>query len=211
MDYKDTINLPKTDFPMKANLSEKEPEILKRWEGLYEKLRAQRKGKQLFVLHDGPPYANGNIHIGHALNKILKDIICKVALIEGFDVDYKPGWDCHGLPIEQQVEKELKAKKINKESIPKDEFRRLCREYASKFVSIQKEEFLRLGVLGDWENPYLTMDPKYEAQEVREIGRCLQNGVLYKGNKPVYWCIYDKTAEAEAEVEYKEKKIYLYT
>ncbi|MFP3159781.1 MAG: isoleucine--tRNA ligase, partial [Hydrogenobaculum sp.] len=133
-------------------------------------------------------------------------IICKVALIEGFDVDYKPGWDCHGLPIEQQVEKELKAKKINKESIPKDEFRRLCREYASKFVSIQKEEFLRLGVLGDWENPYLTMDPKYEAQEVREIGRCLQNGVLYKGNKPVYWCIYDKTAEAEAEVEYKEKK-----
>lgn len=206
MDYKDTINLPKTDFPMKANLSEKEPEILKRWEGLYEKLRAQRKGKQLFVLHDGPPYANGNIHIGHALNKILKDIICKVALIEGFDVDYKPGWDCHGLPIEQQVEKELKAKKINKESIPKDEFRRLCREYASKFVSIQKEEFLRLGVLGDWENPYLTMDPKYEAQEVREIGRCLQNGVLYKGNKPVYWCIYDKTAEAEAEVEYKEKK-----
>jgi isoleucyl-tRNA synthetase len=206
MDYKDTINLPKTDFPMKANLSEKEPEILKKWEGLYEKLRAQRKGKQLFVLHDGPPYANGNIHIGHALNKILKDIICKVALIEGFDVDYKPGWDCHGLPIEQQVEKELKAKKINKESIPKDEFRRLCREYASKFVSIQKEEFLRLGVLGDWENPYLTMDPKYEAQEVREIGRCLQNGVLYKGNKPVYWCIYDKTAEAEAEVEYKEKK-----
>ncbi|ACG57462.1 isoleucyl-tRNA synthetase [Hydrogenobaculum sp. Y04AAS1] len=206
MDYKDTINLPKTDFPMKANLSEKELEILKKWEGLYEKLRAQRKGKQLFVLHDGPPYANGNIHIGHALNKILKDIICKVALIEGFDVDYKPGWDCHGLPIEQQVEKELKAKKINKESMPKDEFRRLCREYASKFVSIQKEEFLRLGVLGDWENPYLTMDPKYEAQEVREIGRCLQNGVLYKGNKPVYWCIYDKTAEAEAEVEYKEKK-----
>ncbi|PMP61981.1 MAG: isoleucine--tRNA ligase [Hydrogenobaculum sp.] len=206
MDYKDTINLPKTDFPMKANLSEKEPEILKKWEGLYKKLREQRKGRQLFVLHDGPPYANGNIHIGHALNKILKDIICKVALIEGFDVDYKPGWDCHGLPIEQQVEKELKAKKINKENIPKDEFRRLCREYASKFVSIQKEEFVRLGVLGDWEEPYLTMDPKYEAQEVREIGRCLQNGVLYKGNKPVYWCIYDKTAEAEAEVEYKEKK-----
>ena len=206
MDYKDTINLPKTDFPMKANLSEKEPEILKRWEGLYKKLRKQRKGKPLFVLHDGPPYANGNIHIGHALNKILKDIICKVALIEGFDVDYKPGWDCHGLPIEQQVEKELKAKKINKESIPKDEFRRLCREYASKFVNIQKEEFIRLGVIGDWEEPYLTMDPKYEAQEVREIGRCIQNGILYKGNKPVYWCIYDKTAEAEAEVEYKEKK-----
>jgi isoleucyl-tRNA synthetase len=206
MDYKDTINLPKTNFPMKANLSEKEPEILKKWEGLYKKLREKRKGKQLFVLHDGPPYANGNIHIGHALNKILKDIICKVALIEGFDVDYKPGWDCHGLPIEQQVEKELKAKKINKESIPKDEFRRLCREYASKFVNIQKEEFIRLGVLGDWEEPYLTMDPKYEAQEVREIGRCLQNGVLYKGNKPVYWCIYDKTAEAEAEVEYKERK-----
>ncbi len=206
MDYKDTINLPKTDFPMKANLSEKEPEILKRWEGLYKKLREKRRGKPVFVLHDGPPYANGHIHIGHALNKILKDIICKVALIEGFDVDYKPGWDCHGLPIEQQVEKELKAKKINKESIPKDEFRKLCRDYASKFVNIQKEEFIRLGVLGDWEEPYLTMDPKYEAQEVREIGRCLQNGVLYKGNKPVYWCIYDKTAEAEAEVEYKEKK-----
>jgi len=206
MDYKDSINLPKTDFPMKANLPEKEPEILKKWQGLYKKLRDQRKGKPIFVLHDGPPYANGNIHIGHALNKILKDIICKVSLIEGFDVDYKPGWDCHGLPIEQQVEKELKAKKIDKESIPKDEFRKLCREYASKFVNIQKDEFIRLGVLGDWEDPYLTMDPKYEAQEVREIGRCAQNEVLYKANRPVYWCIYDKTAEAEAEVEYKEKK-----
>ncbi len=206
MDYKDSINLPKTDFPMKANLAEKEPNILEYWKELYKKLRAYKNGKPLFILHDGPPYANGNIHIGHALNKILKDIICKVALIEGHDVDYKPGWDCHGLPIEQQVEKELKAKKINKDSIPKEEFRKLCREYAKKFVDIQKQEFVRLGVLGDWEEPYLTMDPKYEAQEVREISRCIENGVLYKGNKPVYWCIYDKTAEAEAEVEYKDKK-----
>lgn len=207
MDYKDSINLPKTDFPMKANLKEKEPAILKYWQdiSLYKKLKDQRKDKTLFVLHDGPPYANGNIHIGHALNKILKDIIVKVALIEGYNIDYIPGWDCHGLPIEQQVEKELKAKNINKESIPKEEFRKLCREYALKYVNVQKEEFIRLGILGDWENFYLTMNPQYEAQEVREIGRCFENNVLYKGNKPVYWCIYDKTAEAEAEVEYKDK------
>ncbi len=205
MDYKDSINLPKTDFPMKANLAQKEPEILKSWQGLYQKLKDQRKNKPLFVLHDGPPYANGNIHIGHALNKILKDIIVKVALLEGYNVDYIPGWDCHGLPIEQQVEKELKAKKTKKEDIPKNEFRKLCREYALKYVDIQKEEFMRLGILGDWDNPYLTMNPSYEAQEVIELKKCFENNVLYKGNKPVYWCIYDKTAEAEAEVEYKEK------
>lgn len=206
MDYKDTLNLPKTEFPMKANLSQKELEFLPKFKNLYKKLFEERKNRELFVLHDGPPYANGHIHVGHALNKILKDIIVKFNLILGKRVHYVPGWDCHGLPIEQQVEKELKAKKINKESIPKHEFRKLCRDYALKFVNIQKEEFLRLGILGDWDNSYLTMTPSYEAQEIRELGRCFKNGHLYKSKKPVYWCTYDKTAEAEAEVEYQLKK-----
>ena len=206
MDYKETLNLPRTDFPMKANLPEKEPQILERWSDLYKKIREFRKGKEVFLLHDGPPYANGHIHIGHALNKILKDIINKYNLMIGKDILYIPGWDCHGLPIERQVEKELKAKKINKEDLPKTEFRKLCRDYAQRFVNIQKEEFVRLGVLGDWENPYLTMDPSYEAQEVRELGKFFKKGLAYRSKKPVYWCIYDMTAEAEAEVEYKDKE-----
>ncbi len=205
MDYKDTLNLPKTDFPMKANLPDKEPQILKKWEKLYEKIREFRKEKDVFLLHDGPPYANGHIHIGHALNKILKDIINKYNLMRGKNILYIPGWDCHGLPIERQVEKELKSKKIRKEDLPKSEFRKLCREYAEKFVNVQKEEFIRLGVLGDWRKPYLTMDPKYEAQEIRELGRFFEKGLAYRSKKPVYWCIYDMTAEAEAEVEYQEK------
>ena len=205
MDYKNTLNLPRTDFPMKANLPDKEPQILQRWQKLYEKIKDVRKGRDIFLLHDGPPYANGNIHIGHALNKILKDIINKYNLLIGKDILYIPGWDCHGLPIERQVEKELKAQKKRKEDLPKSEFRRLCREYAIKFVNIQKEEFIRLGVLGDWENPYLTMNPEYEAQEVRELGRFYERGLAYRSKKPVYWCIYDMTAEAEAEVEYAER------
>ena len=205
-DYKETLNLPKTDFPMKANLPEREPIILKKWEGLYKKLESATKDRPLFVLHDGPPYANGNIHIGHALNKVLKDVINKYMLMSGYRIHYIPGWDCHGLPIEQQVEKELKAKKIDKESISKVEFRKLCREYAKKFVEIQREEFKRLGVLGNWEEPYLTMDPSYQAGEVRELGRLFKKGFVIKSKKPVYWCIYDKTAEAEAEVEYYERQ-----
>ncbi len=206
MDYKDTLNLPKTSFPMKANLPEREPQILKKWEKLYEKIREVRKGREVFLLHDGPPYANGHIHIGHALNKILKDVINKYNLLVGKDILYIPGWDCHGLPIERQVEKELKSKKKRKEDLPKAEFRRLCREYAERFVRIQREEFIRLGVLGDWKNPYLTMTPQYEAQEIRELGRFFEKGLAYRSKKPVYWCIYDKTAEAEAEVEYQEKE-----
>ncbi len=206
MDYKDTLNLPRTDFPMKANLPSKEPQILERWKGIYKKITERRKGEEVFLLHDGPPYANGHIHIGHALNKILKDVINKYNLMRGKSILYIPGWDCHGLPIEQQVEKELKKKKVRKEELPKSEFRKLCRDYARKFVEIQREEFIRLGVIGDWERPYLTMDPSYEAQEIRELGRFFNKGLAYKSKKPVYWCIYDRTAEAEAEVEYHEKK-----
>ncbi len=208
MEFKDTLNLPKTEFPMKGNLPNKEPEILSFWEkiNLYQKLREDRKGKDKYILHDGPPYANGHIHIGHALNKILKDILVKYQSMKGKDAPFVPGWDCHGLPIEQQVEKELKEKKIKKEDLSKSEFRKLCREYALKFVNIQKEEFKRLGIIGNWEKPYLTMRPSYQAQEVLELGKVFNKGVAYRGKKPVYWCIYDKTAEAEAEIEYYDKK-----
>lgn len=206
MDFKETLNLPKTDFPMKGDLPKREPEILKKWRDLYRRIRELRKGREVFILHDGPPYANGNIHIGHALNKILKDVINKYHLMCGKDILYIPGWDCHGLPIERQVEKELKKKNKRKEDLTKVEFRKLCREYALKYVNIQREEFIRLGVLGDWENPYLTMDPKYEAREIRELGRFFEKGAVYRSKKPVYWCIYDMTAEAEAEVEYQERE-----
>lgn len=208
MEYKDTLNLPQTDFPMKANLPQKEPEILSLWDKLniYQKLREERKDKEKYILHDGPPYANGHIHIGHSLNKILKDILVKYQSMLGKDAPFVPGWDCHGLPIEQQVEKELKEKKISKDQLSKSEFRKLCRDYASKFVEIQKEEFKRLGIIANWEKPYLTMRPSYQAQEILELGRIFKKGIAYRGKKPVYWCIYDKTAEAEAEVEYQEKK-----
>jgi len=208
LDWKDTLNLPKTDFPMKGNLPNREPEFISLWEriNIYQKLREERKNCEKYILHDGPPYANGHIHIGHALNKILKDILVKYESMKGKDAPFIPGWDCHGLPIEQQVEKELKKQKKRKEDIPKPEFRKLCREYAAKFVEIQKEEFKRLGIIGNWEKPYLTMRPSYQAQEIRELGRIFNKGVAYRGKKPVYWCIYDKTAEAEAEVEYADKK-----
>jgi len=205
MDYKATLNLPKTDFPMKANLPQREPEMLARWEQerLYERIQEQGKkeNRKLFVLHDGPPYANGRIHIGHALNKILKDIIVKSKTMAGFHVPYIPGWDCHGLPIEHQVMKELGDKK---KDLDASAIRKLCRDYAEKYVTIQRDEFKRLGVLGDWEHPYLTMNPAYEATILREFKKFVEKGVVYKGLKPVLWCTYDRTALAEAEVEYED-------
>ncbi|MBI5893210.1 MAG: isoleucine--tRNA ligase [Deltaproteobacteria bacterium] len=205
MDYKTTLNLPKTDFPMKANLSKNEPEIIKKWEekGIYNKISQTGKNRQKYILHDGPPYANGHIHIGHALNKILKDIIVKSKYMSGFATDYVPGWDCHGLPIELQVEKDLGAKK---NTISKVEVRKKCRAYAEKFVNIQKEEFKRLGIFGEWDEPYLTMNYKYQSDILRELGKCVEKGIIYKGKKPVHWCSSCQTALAEAEVEYADKK-----
>jgi len=204
MDYKDTLNLPRTDFPMKANLAQRELQILERWNaiGLYRQLVEQNRGKEPFVLHDGPPYANGNIHIGHTLNKVLKDLIVKSRAMMGRYAPYVPGWDCHGLPIELQVEKEIGRAK--KDAMPKPEIRERCRAYAAKYVGIQRQEFQRLGILGDWEHPYLTMDFGYEAEEVRVLGRCIEAGLLYRGKKPVHWCPSCATALAEAEVEYAD-------
>ena len=201
MDYKATLNLPKTDFPMKANLPQREPEMLARWaqEKLYEQIQEAGKGRPRYVLHDGPPYANGRIHIGHALNKILKDIIVKSKTMTGFQAPYVPGWDCHGLPIEHQVMKELGDKK---KDLDTPAIRKLCRDYAEKYVAIQREEFQRLGVLGEWQQPYLTMTPAYEASIIREFGKFVERGGVYKGLKPVLWCTQDQTALAEAEVEY---------
>jgi len=203
MEYKDTLNLPQTDFPMKANLYQREPQMLAQWEenALYKQLEKNDAGKPLYTLHDGPPYANGHIHIGHALNKILKDFVLKVKRMEGFHAPYVPGWDCHGLPIELQVEKNLGSKKSQ---VSKLEMRKLCREYAAKFVAIQKEEFKRLGVLGDWENPYLTMNYQYEGLTAAELAKFAHNGGLYRGRKPVHWCSSCVTALAEAEVEYAD-------
>ncbi len=201
MEMKDTLNLPVTDFPMKASLTKREPEMLVRWEELYGKIRQSAKGKPKFVFHDGPPYANGHIHIGHALNKLLKDFIVKIMTMKGFDAGFIPGWDCHGLPIEHQVGKKLKEKKL---SLEKSEIRKQCRVYAQEFVDIQKEEFKRLGILADWDNPYLTMSFSYEATTVREFGKFVEKGLVYKGLKPVHWCTSCKTALAEAEVEHAE-------
>jgi len=205
IDYKDTLNLPQTDFPMKANLGQKEPEMLKSWEEnkVYQRLQEKNRGDKRYILHDGPPYANGNIHIGHALNKILKDIIVKYRSMQGYYSPYVPGWDCHGLPIELQVDKNLGQKK---DSVTVSEKRQLCRDYAEKFVGIQREEFMRLGVFGDWMKPYLTMSYGYEASIVREFFRFVKNGSVYKGKKPVHWCPSCVTALAEAEVEYNEKE-----
>jgi isoleucyl-tRNA synthetase len=203
MDYKKTLNLPHTDFPMKANLVQKEPEILKRWEqeDIYLKIRNTSKGRHPYILHDGPPYANGNIHMGTAFNKILKDIIIKSKQMDGYDVPYVPGWDCHGLPIEWQVDHELGDKKLE---MAQTEVRKRCREFADHFIQIQRDEFKRLGVLGEWDNPYLTMDYKYEATIVREFAKFALNGSLIKNKKPVYWCNSCSTALAEAEVEYED-------
>lgn len=202
-DFKDTLNLPKTNFPMKANLFQKEPQFLEKWEKekLYENILVSRENCDVFSFHDGPPYANGHIHLGHSLNKILKDIVIRSRLFFGKNVYFKPGWDCHGLPIEQAVEKEH-GKKVYDLNI--HEFRKLCRDYAEKYISIQREEFKRLGVLGDWENPYKTMDYSYEAEIARSFVECFLKGYVYKGLKPVQWCIHCKTALAEAEVEYED-------
>jgi len=203
MDYKDSLNLPKTDFPMKANLAKKEPEQLTKWDAMniYNRIREVAKGREPYILHDGPPYANGNIHLGTALNKIIKDIVIKSKTMAGYDCVYVPGWDCHGLPIEHQVDKELGGKKAE---LSQAEKRQLCRVYAEKFVGIQREQFKRLGVFGEWEHPYLTMSYDYEATTVEEFGKLYLNGSVYKGKKPVYWCATCKTALAEAEVEYAD-------
>jgi isoleucyl-tRNA synthetase len=205
MDYKETLNLPKTDFPMKANLPRKEPELLGMWEtiGLYDKIREALRGNKTYILHDGPPYANGSIHLGTALNKILKDMVVKSKNMSGLNSVYVPGWDCHGLPIEHQVDKEIGDRR---HEMPQTEKRRLCRIYAEKYMGIQREQFKRLGVLAEWDKPYLTMNYDYEATTVAELGRLYLNGSVYRGKKPVYWCASCKTALAEAEVEYAEHK-----
>ena len=202
-DYKNTLNLPQTAFPMKANLAQREPEFLRRWEkdGVYEEMVATGGDKGVFVLHDGPPYANGHIHIGTALNKILKDIIVKSRNMQGYTAQYVPGWDCHGLPIELKVEQELKEKK---KSLPASTVRRICREYASKWLNIQREEFKRLGVMGVWDKPYITMEPGYEAATARELGNFMSAGAVVRSKKPIHWCCSCHTALAEAEVEYDD-------
>jgi isoleucyl-tRNA synthetase len=202
-DWKDTLNLPRTGFPMKANLPTTEPEALARWGAmdLYGKIRAAREGKPKFVLHDGPPYANGQIHLGTALNKILKDFVVKSRSMAGFDTPYVPGYDCHGLPIELKVDRELGPKKRDMSTA---DFRRACRAYAERFIGVMTEEFERLGIFGDWEHPYLTMNFRYQAAIARALGRFVEQGLVYKGKKPVHWCIHCRTALAEAEVEYED-------
>ncbi len=206
--YRDTVFLPKTDFPMRGNLPEKEPAMVADWQqqDLYKKIRNASKGKKKWILHDGPPYANGHIHMGHAVNKILKDVINKSWQMMGHDAPYVPGWDCHGLPIEWKVEEQYRAAGKNKDEVDPITFRKECREFAQKWVDLQSAEFQRLGVIGDWQNPYLTMTKHGEAQIVREIHKFLLNGGLYKGLKPVMWSTVEKTALAEAEVEYHEHK-----
>jgi isoleucyl-tRNA synthetase len=205
-DYGETLFLPQTEFPMRAGLPQREPEILARWAklGLYERLRAAGKGRPRFVLHDGPPYANGNIHIGTALNKILKDVVVRSHQMMGWDAPYVPGWDCHGLPIEWEIEKEYRAKGKNKDNVPVAEFLRECRAFAERWIGVQREDFKRLGVVGDWERYYSTMNPAAEAQIARELMRIGANGLLYRGSKPVMWSVVEKTALAEAEVEYED-------
>uniref|UniRef100_UPI003784023E class I tRNA ligase family protein n=1 Tax=Allosphingosinicella sp. TaxID=2823234 RepID=UPI003784023E len=205
-DYRSTVFLPKTDFPMKAGLAQKEPAILARWasEELYKRLRAAREGRERFILHDGPPYANGDLHMGHAMNKILKDIIVRSASLRGYDAPYIPGWDCHGLPIEWKVEEQYRKKKLDKDEVPVDQFRAECRAYAEKWVAVQSEQFQRLGVMGEWDDPYLTMKYEAEAKICEELLKFAESGQLYRGAKPVMWSPVEKTALAEAEVEYED-------
>ena len=210
-DYSKTLFLPQTEFPMRAGLPQREPEILKYWNeiDLYEKLRKDAAGRAKFVLHDGPPYANGNIHIGHALNKILKDVVTKSQQMLGFDSNYVPGWDCHGLPIEWKIEEEHyrskgKQKPDFRDSTAMVAFRKECRAYAMHWLNVQREEFKRLGIIGDWDHPYATMSYPAEAQIARELMKFAANGTLYRGSKPVMWSVVEKTALAEAEVEYED-------
>ncbi len=207
-DYRPTVFLPKTEFPMRGGLPVLEPQLVARWQamGLYQKLRDASRGREKFVLHDGPPYANGDLHLGHALNKILKDVVNRAQQMLGKDAPYVPGWDCHGLPIEWIVEEKYRARKQSKDSVPIAQFRQECRDFAAYWVERQKEQFQRLGVIGDWDHPYLTMSFDAEAQIVREIGKFLVNGGLYKGAKPVLWSVVEQTALAEAEVEYHDHR-----
>src|ERR1700726_2010411 len=205
-DYRPTVFLPRTDFPMRGGLPSLEPKLVERWQqmDLYHKLRQASQGREKFVLHDGPPYANGDLHLGHALNKILKDVVNRAQQMLGKDAPYVPGWDCHGLPIEWIVEEKYRAAKRSKDSVPIDQFRRECREFAAHWIEVQKRDFKRLGVIGDWDTPYTTRAYSAEAQIVREIGKFLLNGGLYKGAKPVLWSVVEQTALAEAEVEYAD-------
>ncbi|MBB4217536.1 isoleucyl-tRNA synthetase [Rhizobium sp. BK212] len=206
IDYSKTLYLPETDFPMRAGLPQKEPELVKRWQemGLYKKLRASAAGREKFVLHDGPPYANGNIHIGHALNKILKDVINRSFQMRGYDANYVPGWDCHGLPIEWKIEEKYREKGKNKDEVPVNEFRRECREFATGWIKVQAEEFKRLGIEGDFDNPYTTMNFHAESRIAGELLKIAASGQLYRGSKPIMWSVVERTALAEAEVEYQD-------
>src|SRR5690606_27111411 len=204
MDYKQTINLPKTSFPIKADLARRAPAMLKWWEEqrIYSKLRELASGRPTFILADGPPYANGVIHLGHAINKTLKDIVVKSRTLDGYDAPYIPGWDCHGLPIEHQIDKKRSKEVKTLEPLA---FRQACREYALSQVNAQRDDFKRLGVMGDWDRPYLTMQREYEAEQLRAFAQILRNGHVYKGLKPVHWCLDCRSALAEAEVEYEER------
>jgi isoleucyl-tRNA synthetase len=204
LDVKSTLNLPRTSFAMKASLAQKEPEMIRKWdeERLYERILESKKGRPVFILHDGPPYANGHIHLGTTLNKILKDFIVKTKAMEGHSAPYVPGWDCHGLPIEIHVDKQLGARK---KTLPVPDVREECRKYALKYIDVQRNEFRRLGVLGEWSRPYLTMDPAYEAMVLRYLADFFDRGSVYKGKRPVHWCIHCRTALAEAEIEYRDK------
>ncbi|HRP79544.1 MAG TPA: isoleucine--tRNA ligase, partial [Aquamicrobium sp.] len=206
IDYSKTLYLPETDFPMRAGLPEKEPKLVERWQEmkLYRKLRESAAGRPLYVLHDGPPYANGNIHIGHALNKILKDVITRSFQMRGYDSNYVPGWDCHGLPIEWKIEEQYRAKGRNKDEVPVNEFRKECREFAQHWIGVQTEEFKRLGIEGDFDNPYTTMAFPAEARIAGELMKFAMSGQLYRGSKPVMWSVVERTALAEAEVEYHD-------
>jgi isoleucyl-tRNA synthetase len=208
MDLKQSVFLPKTDFAMRANLAKKEPDLLKFWEqiGLYKKLREQSKDRETFVLHDGPPFANGHIHLGTALNKILKDVVVKLHQMHGKNANYVPGWDCHGLPIEWKIEEKYRKAGKDKDAVPAIKFRRECREFANKWIDIQREEFKRLGVIGNWDDPYMTMAYKSEAAIYRELSKFVMEGKVYKGFKPVMWSVIEKTALADAEIEYKDKQ-----
>src|SRR3954469_878916 len=205
-DYSKTLYLPRTEFPMRAGLPEKEPALVKRWQEmkLYRRLREDARDRPRYVLHDGPPYANGNIHIGHALNKVLKDVISRSFQMRGYDANYVPGWDCHGLPIEWKIEEDYRAKGKNKDEVPVNEFRRQCRDFASHWIKVQTEEFRRLGVEGDFAHPYTTMAFHAEARIAGELMKFAMSDQLYRGSKPVMWSVVERTALAEAEIEYHD-------
>src|SRR2546428_6473377 len=216
MDYKDTLNLPRTDFPMRANLVTREPERLEKWQkdNLYEKIQVARAGAEKFVLHDGPPFANGDVHIGTALNKILKDIIVKYKTLRGFSAPYVPGWDCHGLPIEFKVTQEMRKGKETgagrqEPAVDAATIRKACEAYARKYIEIQRTQFKRLGVLGDWDNPYLTLNKEYEADELRLFADIVGQGFVYRGKKPVLWCIPCRTALSPLSAEVESKEDYV--